>query len=208
MMTYLNPSLQWQISRTCPPDRFERIRKILIALVEKQLDPWPIPPPDDPPSDDYFTPCGGAEFVLTAVEQVDHYHHLRGRQARAPEFWCHPPPELQAMSHVAINILSLLATSASVERSFSTARRLCTDYQMAMNQRTISARVMVQVNWTIAQALLRDVLALGRLGWAHLSHEREQRISERDDPWRLGIPEEDEPWHVEIADEGDARFAE
>jgi hypothetical protein len=176
--------------------------------VEKQLDPWPRAPLDDPPSDGFFTPCGGAGFVFTAIEQVDHCDHLRGRQARTPEFWCHPPPELQAMSRVAVNILSLLATSASVERSSSTTRRLCTDYQMAVSQRTISARVMVQVNWAIAQTLLRDVLALGRLGWARLSREREQRISARDDPWRLDVTEEDDAWLLAIAGVEEARFAE
>jgi hypothetical protein len=65
---------------------------------------------------------------------------------------------------------------------------------MAMKQETVSARVMIQVNWLVAQPLLSDVLALGRSGWGHHSRERARRIGTRDDPWRLGIPdEEDDP---------------
>jgi hypothetical protein len=96
------------------------------------------------------------------------------------------------MSVIAIKILSLLGTSASVERSFSTARQICSDYQLAMKQETIAARVMIQVNWRVARSLLPEILALGRVEWARLAREREQRISEQDDPWRLEIPDEDE----------------
>jgi hypothetical protein len=58
---------------------------------------------------------------------------------------------------------------------------------MAMNQRTISARVMIQVNWSAAHPLLRGVLALGRRGWARLTREREERKFARDEPWWLQI---------------------
>jgi hypothetical protein len=35
---------------------------------------------------------------------------------------------------------------------------------MAMNQETISVRVMIQANWRIAKPLLADVPAMGRGG--------------------------------------------
>jgi hypothetical protein len=148
---------------------------------------------EDPPSDDFFTPRfhGGIANGI-ASGQVDHYHHIRTHRSNLLRFWIMPPVELQAMSAVAIRILSLLATSASVERSFSTARRACGDYQMAMTQKTISARVMVQVNWRIAEPSLGGVLALGRSGWGGLTREREERLSRRDDPWRLEIAEEED----------------
>jgi hypothetical protein len=96
------------------------------------------------------------------------------------------------LSVVATNILSLLATSASVEHSYSSARQVRTDYQMAMKQETVSARVMVQVNWLVAHPLLSDALALGHSGWGRFSRERAQEISVQDDPWRLGILDEED----------------
>jgi hypothetical protein len=193
LMTYLNPSLQWEIGRTCSEARFQRITRILVVLVRRQLGLLPMPALEDPPSDDFFTPRGSAlGSRFTAEGQVEHYGHIRTHGVQPLRFWSLGHPELEALSVVATNILSLLATSASVERSFSSARQVCTDYQMAMKQETVSARVMVQVNWLVAQPLLSDVLALGRSGWGRFSREREQRISVQDDPWRLGIPDEED----------------
>jgi hypothetical protein len=79
----------------------------------------------------------------------------------------------------------LLATSA-----FSVARSVTGDYQMAMRQETVSARVMIQANWQIAQPLLTEVLAMGRAGWSRAHRELEDRKLMDDEPWRLGIAEE------------------
>jgi hypothetical protein len=77
-------------------------------------------------------------------------------RVRAPAF--HPlnygqntPAELRNSASVALKVLGLLLTSASVERAFSVARSVTTDYQMAMTQETISERMMIQVNCCIAR---------------------------------------------------------
>jgi hypothetical protein len=61
------------------------------------------------------------------------------------------------------------------------------DYQMAMTQETVSARVMIQANWRIAQPLLGDVLAMGREGWSQDYCELEQQKLPQHTPWRLDI---------------------
>jgi hypothetical protein len=134
--------------------------------------------------------------MFTAAGQIEYYDHIRTHGVQPLRFWSLGPPELKALSVGVINSLSLLATSASVERSFSSARQVCTDYQMAMKQETVSARVMIQVNWLVALPLVSDVLALGRSGWGRLSRERAQRISRQDDPWRLEIPDEEDETDV------------
>jgi hypothetical protein len=63
---------------------------------------------------------------------------------------------------------------------------------MTMKQGTIAARVMIQANSTVAQLLFREGLSLGRLGWRRMTREREQRMSEQDDPWRLEIENDEE----------------
>jgi hypothetical protein len=49
------------------------------------------------------------------------------------------------MSIAAVSILSLFATSASMERSFSTPRVVCTDRQMGIQSETVAAKFMIQV---------------------------------------------------------------
>jgi hypothetical protein len=61
------------------------------------------------------------------------------------------------------------------------------DYQMAMNQETDSARVMIQANWRIAQPLLANVRAIGRAGWSQAYRELEQPKLLQQTPWRLDI---------------------
>jgi hypothetical protein len=73
---------------------------------------------------------------------------------------------------VALRVLGVLATSASVERAFSVARSVTGEYQMATRQETVSTRVMIQANCRIAQPLL------------------EERKLMEDKPRRLGITEE------------------
>jgi hypothetical protein len=46
-----------------------------------------------------------------------------------------------------------------VERAFSVARAICSDYQLAQKQSTVSSRVLIRANWTIAEPLLREMLA-------------------------------------------------
>jgi hypothetical protein len=55
-------------------------------------------------------------------------------------------PGSSTIKKVALRVLGSLLTSAAVEKSFSTARVVCGEYQMAMAQETISARVMIQAN--------------------------------------------------------------
>jgi hypothetical protein len=193
LMTYLNPSLQWEVGRTCSDQRCVRIMEALMSLVQNQLEREPRENVADPGSDDFITfrPSTGVA-MLTAFEQTQHYNAIRTHREQPLRFWSQCPVELKPMSIVAIKILSLLGTSASVERSFSIARRICSDYQMAMKQETIAARAMIQVNWCVAQPLLQDVLAMGRRGWARFSRERDQRRAEQDEPWRLNFSDEDE----------------
>jgi hypothetical protein len=56
-----------------------------------------------------------------------------------------------------------------------------------MRQETVSALVMIQVNWRIAQPLLADVLAMGRAGWSRAHRELDERKLMEDEPWRLDI---------------------
>jgi hypothetical protein len=61
------------------------------------------------------------------------------------------------------------------------------DHQMAMTQETVSARVMIQANWRIAQPLLVNVLAMGRAGWIQAPRQLEQRKLIQHAPRRLDI---------------------
>jgi hypothetical protein len=77
------------------------------------------------------------------------------------------------MNAIPITILSLLATSASLDRSFSTAMQVCRHYELGMKQDTIAARVMIHVDCRLAQSLLQEILALGRVDWARPTRQRE-----------------------------------
>jgi hypothetical protein len=65
---------------------------------------------------------------------------------------------------VALKVSVFVSTSASVEKAFSVAQSVITDYQLAMTQQNVSARVMIQANSRIARPLLANVLAMGRAG--------------------------------------------
>jgi hypothetical protein len=87
-------------------------------------------------------------------------------------------------------VLDSLSTSASVERADSVARSVTDDYQMAMMQETISARVMIQANWRVAQPLLTGVSAMGRMGWSRAYRDlRDRKLADRA-LWRLEITDE------------------
>jgi hypothetical protein len=90
LMTYLNPSLQWEINRTCSEARFQRITMILVCLVQSQLDRMPMPARDDPPSDDFFTPRSSAfGSMFTADGQIQHYDHIRTHGVQPLRFCSH-----------------------------------------------------------------------------------------------------------------------
>jgi hypothetical protein len=65
-----------------------------------------------------------------------------------------------------------------------------------MRPETVSAWVIIQANWRIAQQLLADVLAMGRAGWSRAHCELEGRKLMEDKPWRLGITVEKGTAHM------------
>jgi hypothetical protein len=85
----------------------------------------------------------------------------------------------------------LLATFTSAERVFSVARWLCPDYRQTMEQETVSARVMIPVNWELAEPLLQEVLAMSAWGRSRIieAHVR----PEHEAHWRLRVPIQDDP---------------
>jgi hypothetical protein len=94
------------------------------------------------------------------------------------------------MARVALRVLSLQTTSASVERVFSVGRSLAADCRMAMKPEMISTRVMIQANLGVALVSLQRILALGRNGWKQLLEEREAAKRQEDDRWRSEVLEE------------------
>jgi hypothetical protein len=121
--------------------------------------------PEEPASDDFrsFIPSEQPD-VFGAEEQVSVYTRTCASISHTLSYWQRTSAELRHLTTVALRVLGFLATSASVERAVSVARSVTGDYQMAMRQETISARVMIQANWRIAQPLLADVLAMRRAG--------------------------------------------
>jgi hypothetical protein len=69
-------------------------------------------------------------------------------------------PGSSTSKKVALRVLSSLATSAPVERSLSIARVVCGEYHMATAQETINVRVMIQVNWDLAEPLVKEALEM------------------------------------------------
>jgi hypothetical protein len=68
-----------------------------------------------------------------------------GKPENTPGFWSRAP-YLRQLSWVAIKILAIFATSASVERSFSAARAVTDDFQMAQLPDTICTHVMIKAD--------------------------------------------------------------
>jgi hypothetical protein len=75
-------------------------------------------------------------------------------------------PEMPQLRIVTLRALSILTTSASVERGFSIGSLPCAKRQPAMGADTVSARMMVQANWDVASVFVPEVLAVGPRGWA------------------------------------------
>jgi hypothetical protein len=147
--------------------------------------------PEEPESDDFrsFIPSEQPD-VFGAEEQVSVYARIRASTSHPLSDWQGTPAELGHLTTVALRVLGSLAISASVERAFSVVRSVTGDHQMAMRQENVSARVMIQANWRIAQPLLADVLTMGRAGWNRAHRELEEWKLVEDEPWRLGITEE------------------
>jgi hypothetical protein len=118
--------------------------------------------PEQPASNDFrsFIPSEQPD-VFGAEEQASVYTRTRASTSHPQSYWQGTPAELGQLTTVALRILGFLATSASVERSFSLARSVTGDYQMVMRQETVSTRGIIQANWRIAQPLLADVPAMG-----------------------------------------------
>jgi hypothetical protein len=158
--------------------------RVLVVLVRNELDREPREPFGEPGSDNFMIFQHRAGVApLTATEQIEYEDRIRAHRTQRLRFWSSCPVDLRAMSVMPIKILSLLGTSASMERCFSTARQICSDHQMAMKQETIAARAMIEVNESVAQPLLRDVLAMARRGWTRISGQQEERRDEQDDSW-------------------------
>jgi hypothetical protein len=144
--------------------------------------------PEEPASDDFhtFVPSTYAR-PFGADEQVSFYVRRRASAFHPLNYWQNTPAELKHLTSVALKVLGFVSTSSSVERAFSVARSVTTDYQMAMPQETVSARVMIQANWCVAQPLLANVLVMGRDWWSQADRELEQRKLTQHTPWRLDI---------------------
>jgi hypothetical protein len=118
----------------------------------------------EPGSDDFSTyvqSASGQRPIVHPQAQIELDQRIRDSCQHPKEFWDRAPPELSQLSVVAHRLLGILTTSASVERVFSRARAVCTDYQLAQRQETMSSRVLICANWAIGEPLLPDVLALG-----------------------------------------------
>jgi hypothetical protein len=165
LMAFLNPSVQFRVGRTCSEEACERVRATLIQLVHGEIDrdiDHTRVMPEARSSDDFrsFIPSEQPD-VFGTEEQVSVYTRTRASASHALSYCQGTPAELRHLTTVALKVLGFLATSASVERAFSVARSVTGDYPRAMRQESVSARVMIQANWRIAQPLLADVLARG-----------------------------------------------
>jgi hypothetical protein len=190
LMTYLNPSVQWMEDRQYDEESARRIRAFLVEKVGRKLMTQTRNPPGPPPEGDYITYWPLAEEEVLAVEaQIERYDAIRTTgQAKPLAFWTTPPPELRLLASVALEVLSLLATSASVERAFSVARHICGDFQMAMLPETIATRVMIRANWDLGdRGTLTRILRLGRVEWKRRSQEIQRRKDSEDNHWRIHL---------------------
>jgi hypothetical protein len=171
-----------------------------MVLVQNDFDREPREPFVEPGSDDFMTfQTRSSAGAFTATEQIEYYDQIRAHGSHLLGFSPRCPLNLRAISVVAIKILFLLGISTSVERPFSAARQICSDCPMAMKQEIIAARTMIQVNWSVARRLSRDVLVTERRGWTRISRQRAERRAEQNDLSRSDISGETEK------DPGDSR---
>jgi hypothetical protein len=192
LMTFLNPSIQWIPGRSCSDERFGRIAQALIEWIDQELSFEHEPTPSEPSRFDFMSWFPSRPTLqLSAQHQCEAYLQRRttGLPPLWPEFWGSEfaQTNCRQLSRVAERVLSFLATSASAERTFSVGRSIAGDYQMAMKPETLSARVMIQANWSIAIVSLQKILSLGRAGWTELLKARQARANEVDNLWQLEL---------------------
>jgi hypothetical protein len=188
MMTFFSPGINFTVQHeegvvipgmTCSRADFAEMRELVIAytateIANDQPHPDSQAPMAEGDSDDYETPrLQAAENHQTAADEFDEYDRSRNMYRTSP--WSNPPPTFRHLSAVAMRVQSWLMTSTSVERAFSVAGRVTPDGRMSQHETTISAQVMVQVNWNLAEPLLDGVLQLGPREWARRENERLKR---------------------------------
>jgi hypothetical protein len=142
LTTFLNPSLQWITGQvpeenTCSESTFTRLLGYLFQMVEAQSAIDLSEPDVQPPlaGHDHTTYRATAPSDLVPVdEQIRRYLRRRtsGTGTEAMRYSLGAcSSELGQLARVAIRILSMFATPASAERSFSVCRSLTGDYEMA-----------------------------------------------------------------------------
>jgi hypothetical protein len=115
----------------------------------------------EPRSDDFHTHFTTSQSeTLHPIDQITGCAEISDPRFHSKDVWLNTPLEVQQLKKVIICVLGSLSTSASVERSFSIARVVCGEYQMAMSQETISARVTIQANWEFAEPLVKEALEI------------------------------------------------
>jgi hypothetical protein len=131
---------------------------------------------EEPASDDFhiFGPLTCAR-PFGADEQVSFDARRRASAFLPLNYWQKTPTELKHLASAALKVLGFMSRYASVERACSIARSVTMDYQMAVRQETVSARVMIQTNWRVARRLLANVVAMGRAGRSQAYRELKQR---------------------------------
>jgi hypothetical protein len=100
LMTFLDPSVQFQEGRTWSDVEFSAVKMLLASLVQAQTQPDAAThlgdPRDDiePGSDDFTTdvPTGRPD-AISPSDQIDLYSRIRGRREHAKDFWEHSPAE-------------------------------------------------------------------------------------------------------------------
>jgi hypothetical protein len=188
-MTFLNPSAQWVVGRTCSSDQMAHIEEALGCLVEQRIiEEGATPLPRVGPRDFHSYIATAPVESLAPADQVERY--FKRRTSGSPEsmgYWLRPHPELTHLAHVAIDFLALLATSASMERGFSVARHAASEWQMAILPENFSTRVLIQANWDKAGASLLAVLRMGRVQWKAMEDARKQKKAQQDNHWRLHL---------------------
>jgi hypothetical protein len=193
LMAFLNSSVQFIVGRTCSHEEYEAARRVLADLVRLEIGSNNTASDNqgEPGSDDFCTYVTASQSpILNSHQQIATYAQMRDAYVRPISFWFPPPPGLRQPSAIAIRILGLLTTSASVERVFSAARWLCADDHLAMKQETVNTRVVIQANSRLAESLLQEVLAM--TSWAHSRILEAHARPDGQADWRLQIHTEED----------------
>jgi hypothetical protein len=155
--------------------------QLLEVLVEEQLGREAAEQADvaeEPGSDDFHTYAREPQMpTVHAAGQISLDAQIRGARSHPRAFWLTAHQEMRQLTQVAVRVLSALTISASVERTFSVARRVCSDRQMTMTQETVASRVMIQANCVLAIA-----------SWARAQVLQSRQKPWEDTAWRLDLP--------------------